>query len=324
MIKKFTPESELVWDNFLKESVNGNFQESRAFLNYHRDRYIDHSLMFYKNNVLAAILPCNVADNGKSLISHSGATFGGLIFSQKHASITSYKWILNELNQYIKDNGFKHFEMKMPSWLYMRSDEHIEVFDYMLGLDGFSCGEEVGFFLDCSNLGANYEQNYAKLKKRKLKKALKENLAFRELNTDDEIAEFYSILEENYTKFNTSPVHTYDELILLKEKCIPGILSFYGVFFENQMIAGSMVFDFNNKKVFHTQYLASRFEYLEMCPNEFLYTKLIATARDKGFRFLSFGTSTLEHGSVFNEELALFKEGFNTETYINRTYKKDY
>lgn len=324
MIKKYEADMETIWDNFVNDSVNGNFQELRCFLNYHKDKFIDHSLLFYKNNELAAVMPCNEQDNGKLLISHSGATFGGLIFSNKYASITSYKWILDELDQYIKDNQFKHFEMKMPSWLYMKSDKHIEVFDYLLGLNGFSCGEEVGFFINCSTLEDNYEQYYAKLKKRKLKKAYKENLLFRELSSSADIAEFYSILRENYTKFNTSPAHTYEDLLLLKDVCIPDNMSFYGVFSENSMIAGSMVFNFNDKKVFHTQYLASRFEYLELCPNEFLYTNLIATARSKGFRFLSFGTSTLDHGKVFNEDLALFKEGFNTESYINRTYKKDY
>ena len=269
-------------------------------------------------------MPCNEMDNGNSLISHSGATFGGLIFSARHATITSYKWILEELEEYIKNNQFKHIELKMPSWLYTNSDKHIDVFDYLLGLHGFSCGEEVGFYINCLTLHSNYEQYYAKLKKRKLKRALKENLTFREITTNSEIRKLYSILEENYTKFKTTPVHSYEELILLKESCIPNILSFYGVFSGNEMIAGSIVFDFNNKKVFHTQYLASRFEYLELCPNEFMYTKLIATAREKGFRFLSFCKSTLEHGTVFNEDLALFKEGFNTETYINRTYKKDY
>lgn len=324
MIIKYNPELERLWDNFVACSINGNFQESRCFLNYHKDRFKDHSLLFYKNNELVAVMPCNEMDNGSSLISHSGATFGGLIFADKYATITSYKWILDELEQYIKDKQFKHLELKMPSWLYMRSDKHIEVLDYLLGLRGFSCGEEVGFYLNCLTLDNNYEQHYAKLKKRKLKRAIKENLTFRKLVTNFEIEKFYSILEENYTKFKTTPVHSYEELILLKESCIPNILSFYGVFSGAEMIAGSMVFDFNNKKVFHTQYLASRFEYLELCPNEFLYTKLIATARNEGFRFLSFGTSTLQHGTVFNEDLALFKEGFNTETYINRTYKKNY
>lgn len=324
MIIKYNPDMEKIWEYFVNVSVNGNFQESRSFLNYHKDRFKDHSLMFYKKNDLAAVMPCNETEDSKSLISHSGATFGGIIFSDRYASITSYNWILEELNQYVTDNGFNHLELKMPSWLYMNSDKHMEIFDYLLGLNGFSCSEEVGFYINCTALEPNYEQNYAKLKKRKLKKAYKSNLTFKEITTRTEIENFYNILEENYTKFKTKPVHTYDELILLKEQCIPGILSFYGVFSENEMIAGSMVFDFNDKKVFHTQYLASRFEYLELCPNEFLYTNLIATAHDRGFRFLSFGTSTLEHGAVFNEDLALFKEGFNTDTYVNRTYKKDF
>ena len=58
--------------------------------------------------------------------------------------------------------------------------------------------------------------------------------------------------------------------------------------------------------------------------NEFLYTNLINEAQEKGFEIISFGTATLEHGKVLNRNLAQYKEGYGTSTYINYRYEKEY
>ena len=46
----------------------------------------------------------------------------------------------------------------------------------------------------------------------------------------------------------------------------------------------------------------------------------LKAAKEEGYRYLSYGTSTLEHGNVYNESLGMYKEGFNTDTYLNRCY----
>ena len=133
---------------------------------------------------------------------------------------------------------------------------------------------------------------------------------------------FYDILCDNYRKFDKKPVHTCEELIDFMETRLPDRIRFYGVMVGDEMIAGSMVFLFD--EVFHTQYIACRQDKTFMFANEFLYVHLIQTARNLGFRKLSFGTSTLENGKVLNDRLAQFKESFGTIEYINRTYEKDY
>ena len=42
--------------------------------------------------------------------------------------------------------------------------------------------------------------------------------------------------------------------------------------------------------------------------------------KEQGFRYLSYGNATLEHGSVYNENLGFYKEGYDTDTYVNKTY----
>ena len=55
----------------------------------------------------------------------------------------------------------------------------------------------------------------------------------------------------------------------------------------------------------------------------FLDANLIRTARERGFSYFSFGTSTEEHGTVLNKKLAEFKEGFGTQYGMNRTFVKE-
>lgn len=90
-----------------------------------------------------------------------------------------------------------------------------------------------------------------------------------------------------------------------------------------ELIAGGMVFLFNNQ-TFHTQYLAVKQDCTNLFSNEFLYTNLTNQAKNQGFRYISFGTSTFKKGKVLNRPLAQFKEGFGTSCYINKTFIKHF
>ena len=322
MIIQYEDKYEKCWDEFvLNDSMNGNFLQTRNFLNYHKKNlFVDGSLMFFKGETLAAVMPANIIEDGKVLISHEGSTFGGIIVGETFCSTTNYKWIFEELSDYIKEQRYERVEIRTSSRLYKRLDKSNELLDYYYQLHGFTNKREVGFFVDLSQIDDNYEKNFDSLKRRKLKKAAKFDLSFREITDEKGIEEFYYVLADNMKKFDTVPVHTCEEMKEFKFKRLCDNVSFFGVYLDNVMVAGSMVFDFCNKKVFHTQYLASRHDYLECCPNEYLYTNLIRTAKEMGYRYLSYGTSTLNHGDVYNESLGLYKEGFNTDTYLNTTY----
>jgi hypothetical protein len=56
------------WDNFIHtDSVNSTFLQSRNFLNYHpKERFVDISVLLFKENVLVAVVPgCSTDDEGK-------------------------------------------------------------------------------------------------------------------------------------------------------------------------------------------------------------------------------------------------------------------
>ena len=50
--KKYFIENKNIWNVFIDLSKNGTFMLKRDYMEYHSDRFVDHSLMFYKNDKL--------------------------------------------------------------------------------------------------------------------------------------------------------------------------------------------------------------------------------------------------------------------------------
>lgn len=322
MIVPYEDKYENEVDDFvLNRSINGNFLQTRRFYNYHpKGRFNDATILFFKDANIAAVIQAAVDDEGKILIAHPGSTYGGLIVGREYANTNGYNWIFSEMVKYFETKGYETVELRMHNWLYSPDEKHHELLDYYFQLNGFSRRNEIGFYINLEQLDEDYTNKFEKLKKRKLNKAIKQCLTFRKLSSDEEVLEYYDVLVDNMHKFNTFPVHTKSELLDFKNNRFADLTSFYGVFWEDIMIAGSMVWNFCDKKVFHTQYLASQHEYLSYCPNEFLYANLVQAAIDEGYRYLSYGTASLEYGTIYNESLGRYKEGFNTDSYMNPCY----
>lgn len=324
MLKVYSDEYENAWDRFIEtESMNGTFLQTRNFLNYHpADRFTDNSLMFMKGNNIIALIPANVVcdRSGRKLISHAGSTFGGIVLGKHYKKVDDAELIFQELEDYLKENNFTEIHLKMTSRLYAR--EESELLEYFLFLNGYKASSEMGYYINFDTYcKEEIQENFNSSRRRGYKNSLKHGLVFRELESEEEIRAFYSLLSDNMKKFDTVPVHTCEELLDLKNARLKEKIRFYGVCFGDNLVAGSAVFCFE-KKVFHTQYLAGAQDFLQLYPSEFLYKNLIETAKNNGFCSISFGTSTLEHGTVLNGSLAKFKEGFGTREYVNRTYIK--
>ena len=126
-----------------------------------------------------------------------------------------------------------------------------------------------------------------------------------------------------YVTFETAPVHSLEELKEFRDSRFPEIVDFYGVFRDEELLAGSMLFYFDNK-VLHTQYLAQRADAARLFVMNYLNYHLIELAKEKGFESFSFGISTEERGKVLNTGLAVFKEGFGTQFCNNRSFYKEF
>ena len=319
----FDPSYEDKWDKFVLNSANGTFLQTRNFLNYHPyNRFQDSSVMILKGDEIVAVIPANCvlqADGDKVFFSHQGSTFGGIILKSSSMKIAVIDEIFDLLEEYFVSNGFHSVVLKQAGRIYCKYD--MDLLDYFYYNKGYQPRFEVGFYIDFCQYAKDVVLNFSSSRRRDYKYSLKHEFRFVELNTEKDIDAFYSVLLDNYQKFDKKPVHTKKELIELYTVRLSDIVRFFGVFQENEMIAGAMVFCFGNE-VFHTQYLAVQRKATDLFANEYMYTSLIRQALTDGFCCISFGTSTLNNGKSLNYNLAQYKEGFGTKQYNNLTFVK--
>jgi hypothetical protein len=308
------------WDEFvLNQSINGTILQTRKFLGYHDKRFVDSSLLFEKSGTIVAVFPAAVIeeDGEKVLYSHPGSTFGGFIISEVTNNIDDWNSILSTFNQWCVSNSFAKVVIKPTGSFFCSHNQNI--LEYFLFNEGYESYDELSFCVPF-NKGEDIIANLKSKTRNLYRKSLKFNLEFKPFSDSNNIKLFHSILTNSLAKHDAKPVHSYDELLDLQSR-LGDKMRFYGVFLDNRLIAGSMVFILRD--VFHTQYLAADPEFLYCQSMDFLNVNLISLAFKEGFRGFSFGISTENHGHILNFSLAKFKEGFGTVCFINKTFSKD-
>ena len=103
------------WNLFVKDSKQGTFLLDRSYMDYHSDRFTDHSLLIYRQGKLYALLPANERDH--TLYSHQGLTYAGLLTSAK-ATTEDICQVFIAVNAYLKSAGFQKVVYKAIPWIY--------------------------------------------------------------------------------------------------------------------------------------------------------------------------------------------------------------
>jgi len=264
---------------------------------------------------------CDVnIDGSRVFFSHRGSTFGGIILSKNEYSASKVDEIFQLLEAYLKEQGFQKIFMKQTCELYQR--ENANLIDYFYFQKNYNQYNELNYFLKLEKYQNDIATVFSSSKRRDYKYSLKNNLQFKVLDTPELISEFFDVLQLNLKKLGLNSVHSYEELLDLKFNRFNDEIEFYGVYHENKIIAGSMLFYFNDEIV-HTQYLSSDETYLKMFPMDFLIYNLIDVAIQKQKKIFTFGICTEERGKYINLGLSRFKEGFGCEFVINKSFEKE-
>lgn len=323
-VQYYDPSMEEKWDDFvLNKSMNGTFLQTRKFINYHPEgRFTDRSLVVLKGTeLMATILACEIMDEGKrTFFAHKGTTFGGITLCDKVYSASSVNELMEAVHAFLQAEGFQKIYLKMVPDAYQK--ENANLLDYFLYKNGYTCYNELNYYMHLDRYKEDVIAQFSSSKRRDYRYSLKNPLQFKLLETREEIAQFYEVLKLNLAKLNLNAVHSLEDLYDLKFNRFDDEIRFYGVYLEDKMIAGSMIFIFDNR-IFHTQYLSSDEQYLKIFPMDFLITNLIQTAVDMDMELFSFGICTEDQGRYLNLGLSRFKEGFGTEFCINRSYEKE-
>jgi hypothetical protein len=302
-IIKYEKKYEKMWDEFINNSKNGTIFHTQKFLSYHQDKFIDTSIMIFKNNNLKALFPAIEFEN--RIISHRGSTYGGLIVGIKNNikdNLEIWETIINYYNKVIE----------------FRKSEYI--FDLYPSQEVEFSAKYLGFKEVNSELSTCLDLDFIKLserRKRAIKKCNNLNIIF----DDNDYQTFYNILETNLLKYKTTPTHSLQEIKLLKS-LFSKEYQLITIYKNNQMIAGIWLI-LATKKTAHTFYIAQNYDFKELQPLSCIVKEIIKYLQTKNFKYLNFGISTENGGKDINKGLFEFKESFSGFGVNRYYYRRD-
>lgn len=321
-VEKYSEADRDAWDAFVSNSINGTFLGTKTFLDYHPpERFVDHSLIVKRGSHIVAVIPAceSLDDKKKSFVSHAGITYGGLIF-QGNPLISEVHEVVVAMEQYLVGNGFDAVFLKQTPYVFHGTPA--QTIDFALLYSGFlPCRTELSTSIQLDSVEDEDDvlASCNAKTRNQCRLGYKNGLVFKP--TEDYEA-FHNILKDNLLLHQKAPVHSVEEMRYLG-RLFPDNIGLYGVYLDDELVAGSWVFKFRNS-VFHTQYLAMKYEYKNVAPMNFLVMKLIVESAQASFRYFNFGISTFEGGKKINWGLFKFKESFGGGGVMLQTYHKEF
>lgn len=312
---KYSDEYEASWDAFVGfEGKNSTFLHTRKFFNHNRlNRDDDSSYLFFKKERLIAVLPASayVKKGRRILHSHQRSTYGGFVFSRE-CSIVELDIITKLTIDQAKADEFHEIIIR-PSFSIYHSTLSQEQ-EYLLWKNGFRIDtRELELAID---LTGEFEKDYSDSTKRNIRKAARSGVTTIET---DNIDEYWEIVEKNLAeKHNTKPVHTINEIKLLREMIGYEKVRLFCATLESKIIAGILTFS-ANKKVIHAQYIASDSMYQDLRPLNCVIDSIATKAKLDSFTYFNLGMVTEPGGMELNEGLCRFKEGFGAKGVLRET-----
>ena len=298
-----------LWDEFIARSKNGTFLFYRNYMEYHSDRYTDFSLLFFDGDRLIAVMPANIKDD--TLFSHQGLTYGGVV-SNNEMKQSEMVAIFDALKVHLKNQGITKLIYKPIPHIY--HDIPAEEDLYALFLNNARLIRRDA----SSTISMNEKAPYDNGIKRYITKGKRIDL---EVKKSDDFSIFMSIEEEILQKkYGVAPVHTVDEIQLLAKR-FPENITLFGVYKDNNMISGAIIYE--SKNVAHVQYSGSNLEGKKLGASFFLYNALIVDGYYGDKRYFDFGISTEKNGRFLNVGLTHFKERFGARTTTYDFYEMD-
>ena len=278
------------WDEFVKQSRNGTFLHQRGYMDYHSDRFTDCSLVAMRDGKICSLLPANI--DGDTLWSHRGLTYGGWIVPLKHFDVTVMIEVMDAAIAWMKGQGIKRLVYKSIPHIYHR----------------YPCEEDLyALFLHHASLIETNISTTIDLtcplpldrgNKSGLNAALKAGI---QVGPSEDWDGYWQLLSSLLNeRYDTSPVHTIEEMRLLQGR-FPDEIQLYTATQNGELLAGVVMY--LSSPVAHCQYIGASPQGKESKALTLLFDRLIKECAQKGYRYFDFGISNEDHGRYLNEGL---------------------
>lgn len=297
-IRRYRKEDEQTWNAFLTQSKNATFLFHRAYMDYHQDRFRDHSLLIFNSDQLIALLPANEKES--QLYSHGGLSYGGLILTND-SKLQEVLKIFYYVIQYCSTNGFETLTYKcLPPYLSLIPAQE-DLYALFL-LEAKLLRRDTACVVSLAN-PVEYQQR----RQRSIKKSARAGAWMRK--SESPVHFWEQILSPTlWDRHQLKPVHSLDEITLLMTR-FPTAIKLYEAGIGEEISAGTLVYE--TETTSHAQYIATTPKGREHGTLDYLFDCLLKDVY-KEKQFFSFGISN-ENGGI-NPGLQDWKEGFGART----------
>ena len=305
---KYADELKPYWDAFVAGAANATFLFQRDYMDYHRERFTDHSLMIFQGSQVVAVLPANLRSD-RVLVSHEGLTYGGLVIAP-NAGLLLVLSSLYAVMRYLVEEGITSLVYKrIPAFYTVRPDDDIAY--------GLFLVEASLFRRDCAQVVPMPPAlPFQKRRRRQINKARSVGLR---LVQEQRFSPFWEqVLEPRLAaRYGTKPVHSVREISHLANH-FPQHIKQFSVYRDLEILAGITIYE--TATVAHSQYIAGSDVGREAGALDYLLDWLIHD-RYQGKEFFDFGICNESEGRTLNHGLLEWKESFGARTYTHEFYR---
>jgi hypothetical protein len=304
-VRLYDPAMKEQWDGFIAQAKNGNFLFFRDYMEYHRDRFHDHSIMFFVDRGLLACLPANRV--GATLHSHQGLTYGGLVMHRDIRRGQVFA-IMSALKRHMRSQRIAVLRYRPMPHLYhaLPADEDIDALT-RLG------GHVIDARATCAVMTAD-RTSFSMNRRQDVKRFAKSALA---VSRSYDFPAFMELCAAHLWRSHAArPVHTVEEIARLAAR-FPDFIQLYAVHRETEMIAGIVVY--RNSGCAKIQYIAQSEPAEQLGALAAIYEHILDRALARGV-WLEFGHSVDPRGFV-NEGVHAYKESLGARTVQIRDYE---
>lgn len=306
-VVRYTQDKACEWNDFVARSKNGTFLFDRRYMDYHANRFQDNSYMVYRKDCLFALFPANaVAD---TIYSHQGLSYGGLITSLRATAETVCD-AFAALGNVLRHEGFRKMVYKPVPHIYHKMPAEEDVYALFFRCSAQLVGRDVSSTILLKN-----KPKFEESRRSGLRKAQRLGLTVAE---SEDLVAFWHILEENLRqKYDSKPVHSLDEIRLLKSR-FPNEIRLFMVCENTRPLGGTILY--LTPQVVHTQYISASPEGKQKGAIDLLFDHLIhhnQWSQD----YFDFGTSAQDHSCEIKSPLMFQKLGFGARAVCYDTYE---
>jgi Acetyltransferase (GNAT) domain len=288
------------------DAARGLFLFLRDYMEYHQDRFEDHSLIFRdERGTPVALLPA--CRRGEVLDSHGGLTYGGVVSG---ASMTAARMldVFDALLEYMRRESFTLLRYRAVPHIYhgVPAEEDL----YALTRNGACLVRRATL----STVDVRQPVDAQERRRRGVRKARAAALSCGE---SSDLAAYWALLSTVLLEtYGARPVHSLDEITLLQRR-FPRNIRLFGAFQGPSLVAGVLVYE--SPAVARAQYIAASDTGKRMAALDLLFDFLLREVYpDKAY--FDFGTSESADGRDLNRGVLEYKESLGARAVVQDTY----